>query len=72
MQVMNRFNTMDGFSGGNEFDDEREMGMFPQPGQTPTQKITVNLEDAVLEEQKLSQILEVSGFLSQRAIRQAP
>ena len=28
MQVMNRFNTMDGFGGGNEFDDEREMGMF--------------------------------------------
>ena len=44
--MMNRFNQMDGFN-ANEFDDGREMGIMP-PGQT--QRITVNLEDAVLEE----------------------
>ena len=35
---------------------------MPQPNQQ--QRITVNLEDAVLEEQKLFQILEVSTHLT--------
>ena len=54
--MMNRFNEMDGF-GTAQFEDEREMGMMPT---AQAQKVTVNLEDAVLEEQKLFQILEVS------------
>ena len=54
---MGRFNNMDGFVSGNEFDDDHDLGMSA-PGNS--QKIIVNLEDAVLEEQKLFQILEVS------------
>ena len=59
--MMNRFATVDrdGFGQGigEGFEDEREMDMTANQQQ---QKITVNLEDAVLEEQKLYQILEVS------------
>ena len=61
LQMMNRFATVDrdGFGQGigEGFEDEREMDMTANQQQ---QKITVNLEDAVLEEQKLYQILEVS------------
>ena len=53
--MMNRFNNLDGFGPG-EFDDDRDINMPGATGQQ--QKITVNLEDAVLEEQKLNQILE--------------
>lgn len=58
---MGRFNNMDGFVSGNEFDDDHDLGMSA-PGNS--QKIIVNLEDAVLEEQKLFQILEVSSLIS--------
>lgn len=51
MQIMGRFNNMDGFASGNEFNDDRDQGGMTVPGQS--QRITVNLEDAVLEEQKL-------------------
>lgn len=53
--MMGRFGGAD--FGGNEFDQEGGEGSMMNPGNQ--QKITVNLEDAVLEEQKLFQILEV-------------
>ena len=61
MQMINRFNNLDGFGPG-EFDDDRDINIAGATGQQ--QKITVNLEDAVLEEQKLNQILEVSLVVS--------
>ena len=49
----------EGFMGGSYAYDTNSF----IPGQRQTEKkITVNLEDAVLEEQKLFQILEVSQF----------
>jgi len=62
--MMGRFGGAD--FGGNEFDQEGgEDGMMMHPGshQVNQHKITVNLEDAVLEEQKLFQILEVRRLL---------
>ena len=61
MQMVNRFNNLDGFGPG-DFEDDQEMGGLLE-GANQAAKITVNLEDAVLEEQKLFQILEVSSFL---------
>ena len=58
MAVMNRFGNMEAFAGG-EFDQDRQVvGAMGTDG--TGKKVTVNLEDAVLEEQKLFQILEVS------------
>lgn len=49
MQMMNRFNNLDGF-GPTEFgEDQNQAAMGVE-----SKKITINLEDAVLEEQKLS------------------
>lgn len=58
--MMGRFGGAD--FGGNEFDQEggADGGMMSPGHPGNQQKITVNLEDAVLEEQKLFQILEVS------------
>lgn len=52
------FNNMDGF-GQRDFEDAEGAGILGVPNQNV--KITVNLEDAFLEEQKLYQILEVSN-----------
>jgi len=46
MPAMGRFNTMDGF-GASEFDQERAKGAAITQ---QTQKVTINLEDAELEE----------------------
>lgn len=51
------FNNLDGFGLG-QMDDENNGGVMGASAQS--KKITVNLEDAYLEEQKLYQILEVS------------
>ena len=52
--VINRFNNQDAFGSSTyEYNDNGNEVRRQQ-------KITVNLEDAVLEEQKLYQILEVS------------
>ena len=62
MQMMGRFGGTD--FGGHEFehDGSVEAAMMQSSGHPGApQKITVNLEDAVLEEQKLFQILEVSA-----------
>ena len=53
--VVNRFNNQEAFSAsGYEYEESAQQVRRQQ-------KITVNLEDAVLEEQKLYQILEVSA-----------
>ena len=54
--VVNRFNNQEAFgASGYEYDESAQQARRQQ-------KITVNLEDAVLEEQKLYQILEVSAY----------
>ena len=59
--MMGRFGGAD--FGGTEFDQEGGDAGMMNPGQGQN-KITVNLEDAVLEEQKLFQILEVRVLLA--------
>ena len=55
MPMINRFNNKDGGYNTNEYAYDDIPAVMRNK-----QKITVNLEDAVLEEQKLYQILEVS------------
>jgi len=53
MPMINRFNNKEGYgSAGTDYEESVHQVRSKQ-------KITVNLEDAVLEEQKLYQILEV-------------
>lgn len=55
MPVLNRFNNQGFDQEGDNYDEELANQIRSR------QKVTVNLEDAVLEEQKLFQILEVSS-----------
>lgn len=48
------FNGLDGFAGGSFDDSDDILGMPSQ-----SMRVTINLEDAFLEEQKIYQILEV-------------